>query len=319
MNKKRIIIPEQELIELREKKKLSYERIAQYYRDKGIDVSFYTIRNRCIKIYGNKENVPTSARTNKFKPKKELPEEEIYQLVKEGKSFEEIRKYLLTEKQIKVCSTTIKKRCAEIFKRKGEEIPSRKNKSRQKRSTRREQASDEEIKEQIEMGLSQQEIWKHFKEIGKKATQKRIKEMFRIIKKDKKALPAKKADLSDRKNVVSKGEVTDTEKVSDEEIEELVKMRGSSPQRIWEHFRKIGKRVTKKRIIDIFKRRIREEQDMEDRVKQLMEELQGLNEQLNKLIKEKCTTSSQLRREEIELKRRKLLEEIKNIEREYLL
>ena len=104
------------IFELREKG-MSYERIADYYNEKGIKVTVGTIERRCKKAYEKrKKKIPNA------KIKIEVLDEEIYQLREKGMSYERIVEYY-RRKGIKITHQSIGYRCKKIYKEKGKEEP----------------------------------------------------------------------------------------------------------------------------------------------------------------------------------------------------
>ena len=58
-----------------------------------------------------------------MRKKVELSEERIYELRERGLAYQEISDIFLTEEGIKISYTTIRERCKEIYKEKGQEEP----------------------------------------------------------------------------------------------------------------------------------------------------------------------------------------------------
>ena len=113
----KIPIPDEEIFNLREKG-LSYESIAIYFRNKGIEVSFQTIKNRCEEIYTKKgKEIPKLSNKTKI-----IDDEELFNLREMGLSYEEIKKYYYT-KGIEVSRQRIFQKCKKIYAEKGKEEP----------------------------------------------------------------------------------------------------------------------------------------------------------------------------------------------------
>ena len=101
--RREIIIPDEELFELRERR-LSYKQIVKYYKEKGITVSATTIENRCKQIYSERgiQNPITKNVVN-------ISDEEIIALREKKLSFRKISEYY-KEKGIQVTDKTINNR-----------------------------------------------------------------------------------------------------------------------------------------------------------------------------------------------------------------
>ena len=127
LSRRKIEIRDEEIYELREQGE-SYEEIARYYNGKGIEISKATIAYRCKKIYNEKGKEEPKAKKGK-KERKDVTNEEIYELRKQGMTYGDITKYY-NKKGIKINPSTIRLRCKEIYEKKGEEAPkvTRKNK-----------------------------------------------------------------------------------------------------------------------------------------------------------------------------------------------
>lgn len=123
--KNRLEISDDEIYELRTKG-LTYEEIAeQLFENKGIKVSYMTIRRRCKKIFEERgEPEPEIARKthNKTRNREEISDEEIYELRKQNFSSEVIAKYF-TKNGRPVGRDTIRTRSKKIFEDKGETEP----------------------------------------------------------------------------------------------------------------------------------------------------------------------------------------------------
>ena len=109
-------ITDEEIYKLREQG-IAYENILKYFEEKGVNISYGTIRERCKRIYSEKgESEPKAIR------KKEIANEEIYKLREQGMTYQEILNYF-EEKDIKASYGLIRERCKEIYKEKGKEEP----------------------------------------------------------------------------------------------------------------------------------------------------------------------------------------------------
>ena len=152
--KNKIEITDEEIYRLREGE-LSYKKIAQYFNEQGIKVSFSTIKNRCKEIYEKKgEEEPKVKTENKI----QISDEEIYMLREQGWTYRKIAKYF-NEQGKKVSDVTIKNRCKEIYEKKGEEEP---NKDKFQIS--------QEIYRLREQGWTYRKIAQHFNEQGIKVS-----------------------------------------------------------------------------------------------------------------------------------------------------
>lgn len=120
--KEKIIIPIEEIIELREKR-LSYKEISKYFKEKGIEVSLCTIQARCKEYYkkvGRKE--PIARRIidpdKKMKPVIPITGEEVFLLREKGLSYEQIREYFM-QQGIKTSKRTVERRYKNFCKKRG--------------------------------------------------------------------------------------------------------------------------------------------------------------------------------------------------------
>ena len=153
---------DEELIKLKEKG-MSYERIADYYNEKGIKVTVETIESRCKKAFEKrKKKMPST------KKKIEVLDEEIYQLREQGMSYERIVEYY-SKKGIEITHQAIGYRCKKIYEEKGKEEPKAK-----KGKKERDDVTNEELYELREKGMKYEEIVKYFEEKGIKISQSQV-------------------------------------------------------------------------------------------------------------------------------------------------
>lgn len=98
----------EEIIELKEKQELSFKEISKYYDDKGIKVGYEAIRTRYNNYYKQRK---LEKPKRKYRKKiKEITDEEIVRLRKDGLTYMEISRYYAS-KGIKVSHEAIRLRC----------------------------------------------------------------------------------------------------------------------------------------------------------------------------------------------------------------
>lgn len=144
-------ITDEELINLCEQG-LSYGKIVEYYKEKGIEVYYATVYRRCREAYEKYGKEKVNLRNL---PKIIIPENEIMELREQGLSYKKMAEYF-TKKGIKVSTSVVEKRCKEIYERLGKEV----------QDLRRVEVSDKEIIELRKQGLSFVEMSEYFKEKG---------------------------------------------------------------------------------------------------------------------------------------------------------
>ena len=192
MSRRKIEIRDDEIYELREQG-MSYERIAEYYSIKGIKITYSTIGYRCKKIYKEKgqEEPKIKNRIN------EATNEEIYKLREQKMTYKEMMEYF-EKKRVKISINTLWVRCKKIYKEKGKEEPKIKRKNMVK------EATDEEIYELREQGMTHKEIAKYFNDKGIHITGVTIGKRCKEIYKEKgKKEPKTKRGRKERKDVTN--------------------------------------------------------------------------------------------------------------------
>ena len=161
-----IELPLQEVFELRRSGK-TYEEIAQYYRDKGIDVSRESIRHR-IKKYGTLQGISQIRKEN-------LPIDEImYLREKKGLKYDEIIDYYKGE-GIELKKTVVMELCREKLKSDNHKL---------KRGAKlNKQIDDEDIYQLKKMGLTYKQIVEIYKlrgiEVSMQTIQRRCGSVFK--------------------------------------------------------------------------------------------------------------------------------------------
>ena len=272
-------ITDEEIYELREQGE-SYEEIARYYNEKGIEISKATIAYRCKKIYNAKGKEDPKIKKGKNK-REDVTDEEIYELREQGKSYEEIARYY-KEKGIEITRVTIGKRCKKIYNEKGKEEPKIKRKNMIK------EATDEEIYELREQGMSYGDIVRYYNEKGIQIGQNTIAYRCKKIYNEKgKEEPKAKKGEKERNDI------------TDEEIYEL-REQGMTHKEIAKHFNNKGIPITRvtigKKCKEVYKEKGEEEPKAKrGRKKNNNTKLLGnLNNTLNKRIKEKIGTEKEL-------------------------
>ena len=151
----------EKIFELRESE-MSYQEISDYYKSIGIEVSASSILRYCKQIYSNK-NKKEPKKVNGRK-RKDISDEEIYELKNKGYSYEKIAEYY-TKKGIEVSISTIAKRCQKIFKKRGEKV------HREKKNIG---ISDEELYQMKKFGMSLRSIVEHCNTLGIKTSQSTV-------------------------------------------------------------------------------------------------------------------------------------------------
>ena len=277
LSRRKIEIRDEEIYELREQGE-SYEEIARYYNEKGIEISKATIAYRCKKIYNAKGKEDPKIKKGKNK-REDVTDEEIYELREQGKSYEEIARYY-KEKGIPITRVTIAKRCKTIYIEKGKEEPKAK-----KGKKERDDVTNEELYELREKGMKYEEIVKYFEEKGIKISQSQV------CKRCKKIYEEKGQEEPKIKNRINEA--------TDEEIYKL-REQGMTYERIAEYYNTKGIKISQmalyRRCKKIYKEKGEEEPKAKrGRKKNNNTKLLGiLNNTLNKRIKEKIGTEKEL-------------------------
>ena len=114
--KKRKDISDEKIYELKNKG-YSYEKIAEYYKKKGVEVTIYTIAKRCQKIFEKKGEKVPRAKNNTV-----ISDEELYQMKKSGMSLISIFEHCNTL-GIETSQSGVYLRLKKIFEEKGEKMP----------------------------------------------------------------------------------------------------------------------------------------------------------------------------------------------------
>ena len=252
-----INISEDELLRFREEKK-SYQEIAEYYKSQGKVVSWQTIRRRCKELYeriGRKE--PYVATGPKLgKPRKQLPEELIYEMRKQGLSFVEISKRLKEEHGIEVSPAALDLRCKAIFGRKNE-IDTYRHTSNF--------VSDEDIIELREAGLGPLRMSKVLEERGIRISPRTVDDRCKKIYKALGRPRPRTAYLPGWNKIIPRDDIVE------------LKNRGMTHTEIVEFFKNKGISISRATV----SRRLHDE-----RKKQTLEQLdEKLNENLDKKAK----------------------------------
>ena len=161
-------IPDEEIYSLREEG-LTYSRITNFFKNKGLKVSEAEIRKRCKKIYKEKgKEEPVMDKHVKI----EISDEEIFNLREQGLTYKEITE-ILNKKGIKVSCSSIGKRCKKIYQEKGKQEPAIKRKSKKSEI----EISNEEIYGLREQRYTYQEISNYFKNKGINISAKTIQKI----------------------------------------------------------------------------------------------------------------------------------------------
>ena len=155
--KKREDITDATIYELREQG-MSYSDIARYFNENNIIVSYNIISYRCKGIY--KEKGKAEPTVTRRKRRKNISDEEIYELREQGLSYESIAKHM-KDKGIIVSVECIRRRCKDIYNKKNKEEP------HAQYGKQGEDITDDEIYELRKRGMSYNQIVKHLKKMGK--------------------------------------------------------------------------------------------------------------------------------------------------------
>ncbi len=272
--KRSIPISDEKIYTLREQE-LSYEKIAQYFKGKGIKVSPTTIEKRCKEIYKDKGKKEPKLRVERKNP---IPDEEIYELRKKGLSYKKIGENL-NNKGIKISPATIRKKCKEIYKEKGEKEP----------ELMPERENNEQIPEKIyqlrEKGLTYQRIAKYFNKEGVKVSVGTIRRKCQKIYKDKgeeepKAIPKKRIQISDKKIYQLREQGLSYQKIAKYFNEKGIKVS-------FETIRTICKRIYQEKTNDYKNKKLDKTSldDLEKKVQELKEKKEESGELLKEYIK----------------------------------
>ena len=217
--RKKILILNEEIYKLREQG-FTYQKITQYFNNKGIKVKIGIIRKRCKKIYQEKGKREPDLKVGRKKVI-QMQDEEIYQLRQDGLSYRKITQYF-NNKGIKVSSETIRNRCKNIYQKKIEEKPDLKV-GRKKVI----QIPDEEIYKLREQGLSYEKIVQYFYKKGMKVSfatiRIRCKRMYQEKASDYKNKKSDKTSLADLEKKLQ--ELKEKKEKSGELLEEYVELK----------------------------------------------------------------------------------------------
>ena len=134
---------------------LTYKKIAQYFNEQGIKISYVTVKRRCEEIYKEKGQKEPEAKRKKII---QITNEEIYNLREQGWTYRKIAQYF-NEQGVEVSFETVRVRCKEIYKQKGQKEPETKRKKII-------QITGEEIYKLREEGLTYKQIMQYFNEQG---------------------------------------------------------------------------------------------------------------------------------------------------------
>lgn len=179
-------ITDEELYELKERG-MTYKQMIKYFAERGIKISENGLIKRVKKIYTDR-NKKILRGSSKRKKKKRPTDKMLYDLKKQGLSYEEIVE-VLAGKGIKICLRTVAIRTKKIFEAKGEKVPIAKRKpskepreKRKNRSRGRIQVSDQELYRLKQKSMSNSAISKYLERKGIKlcpsAIRVRIKEIY---------------------------------------------------------------------------------------------------------------------------------------------
>lgn len=157
-NLRRIKIDEEKIYELREEG-YSYEEIANYFRNEGIDLNSHTIDIRCKQIYKSKGKEEPKAKWKKKNEISDSTKEKIYELRKKGYTYKKISEYL-AEQGIVIAIERICFICRIMFVERGEKEPV------VKKNTKRVNVDVDEILKLREQGFSYKKISEYFKQRG---------------------------------------------------------------------------------------------------------------------------------------------------------
>ena len=154
-------ITDEEIYELREQG-MTYEAIASYFNKKCIKISWATIRERCKRIYKEKGKEEPKAKRKETKRRKDITDEEIYELREQGITYDAIARYF-EEKGIKISNVAIRERCKRIYKEKGKEEPKAKRKKQDKTDSESLETLNKELNEKIKKKLEMEKLLKTLK------------------------------------------------------------------------------------------------------------------------------------------------------------
>ena len=155
--KKREDITDETIYKLREQG-MSYSDIARYFNENNIIVSYNVISYRCKRIY--KEKGKSELTVTRRKRRKNISDEEIYELREQGLSYLSIAKHMKS-KGIMVSVECIRRRCKDIYNKKNKEEPHAQYRKQGENIT------DDEIYELRKRGMSYNEMEKYFRKMGK--------------------------------------------------------------------------------------------------------------------------------------------------------
>lgn len=220
---------DEEIYELK-KNGLTYSEILKVLESKGYNITKTSISKKSKEIFKAKGEEEPKVDPSKYFKKRDITDEEIYNLRKKKMSYVTISKYL--EKQGKFISLFgVRKRCKKIFKARGEEEPYAKseNKGRRKKEVDREELSNFRAR-----GLSYREISKIYEERGIDISTETLGRIYREM-------------------INEKGEEQKYKLIKFEELEELRKQ-GLSFDRIAKYYHEKGIKISENKLRDIYVR-----------------------------------------------------------------
>lgn len=117
------------------------------------------IRERCKRIYKEKGKEEPKVKKKETKRRKDITDEEIYELREQGMTYQEILNYF-EKKGIKISWVTIRERCKKIYEKKGKEVPKLKKGRKKQHKTDSEslETLNEELNEKIKKKLEMEKI-----------------------------------------------------------------------------------------------------------------------------------------------------------------
>ena len=261
LSRRKIEIRDEEIYKLRNQG-MTYKEIMEYFEKKGVKISIKTLSVRCKKIYKEKgqEEPKIKNRIN------EATDEEIYKLREQKMTYKEMMEYF-EKKGVKISIHTLWVRCKKIYKEKGKDEPKIKRKNMVK------EATDEEIYELREQGMTYERIVEYYNTKGIKITHQAIGYRCKKIYKEKGEEEPKEKEIKKRNSVTN------------EEIYKLRKQ-GMTYKEIAKYFNNKGIPITRvtigKRCKKIYKEKGEEEpkeKEIKKRNSVTKEEIYELREQ----------------------------------------
>ena len=210
------------------KKGLTYSEILKVLESKGYNITKTSISKKSKEIFKAKGEEEPKVDPSKYFKKRDITDEEIYNLRKQKMSYEAISKYL--EEHGKIISLFgIRKRCKKIFKARGEEEPCSEI---AKKGRSKKEVDSEELYNYRARGLSFKEIARIYEERGIKISAETLGRLFR-------EMMSKKGEKEQKYKLVSF-----------EEIETLRKQ-GLSFDKISKYYQEKGIKIGEKSLRDI--------------------------------------------------------------------